>query len=145
MTSFVFFPAIRALAPIALFLATCALPAHAADELQLSATSGAAPLGVSILGPPRVLLKIALCKRVLHGWFGPGGNGLGVDWGDGSDPVRAGRSAAAEGDGASCAGAQRRHVYAAPGTYHLKVQDWHPGPTDAVVVDWLGEAVVMVK
>ncbi|MBI3550216.1 MAG: PKD domain-containing protein [Elusimicrobia bacterium] len=112
-------------------------PAGAADPLVVSPASGAAPLTVAITGPGPILERISRCRFGVHGWSGQGGHGLHVDWGDGSQIFAPGLSG-------SCAEAQRRHVYSVPGTYRVRVKAWHPGPTDAAVTDWAGEASVTV-
>lgn len=114
------------------------IPAMPKSKLDISIDGDAAPLTVTIAGPQNILDRINRC-RVSLGWHGPGGNGLGVDWGDGSKvfsdlPMDA-----------SCVDVQRVHTYSAPGTYRIKVTEWHPGPTDAGVTDWVGEATVIVS
>ena len=111
---------------------------QAQETLSVSVLKGRAPHHVTITGPGRVLAKMENCRRGSRGWFGPGGNGLQVDWGDGNNGQEL-----ASGTG-SCAEAQRSHVYAAPGTYHIRVEEWHPGPNDKPKTDWQGQATVHV-
>lgn len=92
---------------------------------------------VSITGPDEVLKAIGQCKYG-PGWFGAGGNGLTVDWGDGAQPF-AGLEV-----GKDCSERQRTHVYSVPGEYTVRAVRWHPGPTDAPVTDWQGAAQVRV-
>jgi len=102
-------------------------------------TSGGAFVGkpISINGPDFIVDAIENCKFG-PGWFGPGSNGLHVDWGDGAQ-VFSGLKR-----GASCADRQRTHIYTVPGEYTLRVVKWHPGPTDAPVTDWKDEVKVTV-
>ncbi len=118
-----------------LVLATGVAPAIA-DQLVVDPLQGDAPLKVTITGPKHLTDKIAKCSYT-HGWFGRGGNGVGINWGDGSNPM----SMDKEG---SCVEAQRTHIYTVPGTYKLTVAEWHPGPTDAPVDDWTGTATITV-
>lgn len=92
---------------------------------------------VTITGPSEIVEAISSCKYAQRR-FGPGNNGLVVDWGDGSDPF--------EGlvIGQDCSDRQRTHVYPAPGEYRIEVVKWHPGPTDAQVTDWEGAVTVRV-
>lgn len=110
------------------------------SSLSVSPTSGKAPLTVSINGPTNVLTKISGCVYSI-GFFGFSGNGLSVDWGDGTESP----SNIESKRGQSCSDEVRRHTYATSGTYTIKVQLWHPGPTDQPIKDWEGSATVTVS
>lgn len=96
---------------------------------------------VSITGPAIVTVRGERCVYA-YGWFGPGGNGMSVDWGDGTISPRA--DLVDEKQGKSCTEEVRTHTYSAPGTYTVSVQLWHPGPTDIPETDWDGTAQVTV-
>lgn len=87
-----------------------------------------------------VLKKINECTYS-RGWYGASGNGLTIDWGDGSqspvftDDVKMGDS---------CTGEMKKHTYVKSGTYTVKVTSWHPGPTDAPITDWEGSLKAVV-
>ena len=119
-------------------------PAHAEQTLVVRPLAGEAPLLVRIADPTRVLTKVAECRFGWFPWIGPGGNGLLVDWGDGSEIFSFEEMYSAERDRKSCAERQRRHIYSVPGTYRVRVEIWHPGPTDGPVTDWKGETVITV-
>lgn len=122
----------------AVFLMTETPAAQAQEVLAVSSIKGPSPHRVTITGPSRVLAKIANCRRSAKGWFGPGGNGLSVDWGDGTSGQEL------LGGTGSCADVQGTHVYSAPGTYKVTVEDWHPGPTDRPMTDWRGQITIRV-
>lgn len=111
-----------------------------AEELALDKTEGAAPLTVCITGPKPLTDKIKECTFG-QGFYGWSGNGIGLDWGDNNpnfyDDVQ-------KHQGKSCAHL-RCHTYPFPGTYDVKHQLWHPGPTDAPITDWEGTAQVVVS
>jgi hypothetical protein len=131
--------------PLLLFLALLVpSPTRAQPSLVVEPLSGKAPHLVRIAGPTLVLTKIAECRFGWFEWTGPGGNGVLVDWGDGTETFSLKELYTGDRRGESCAERQRRHVYAIPGTYRVKVEIWHPGPIDAPVTDWSGEAVVTV-
>ena len=110
-------------------------------QFRLSPQEGKAPLTVEVaMVPKEVLTKMNECVTTV-GRMGSSGNGLTVDWGDGTiSPV-----ANASSSGQSCKNEVKKHTYATPGTYTVSVRSWHPGPTDAPVTDWEGTARVTVK
>ncbi|HYE23365.1 MAG TPA: hypothetical protein VEA92_02875 [Candidatus Paceibacterota bacterium] len=94
---------------------------------------------VTITGPAPVLEKIDSCV-ISVGWFGPGGNGLSVEWGDGTtEPLFE-----AESEGESCSQSVKTHTYKEPGAYTIIVTLWHPGPADEPITDWEDSVVVTV-
>jgi|GEM_PF-5812470 len=95
---------------------------------------------VTITGPAPVLEKIDSCV-VSVGWFGPGGNGLWVEWGDGqTDPTFT-----QEAEGQSCSGTVRSHTYEKGGAYTIVVTLWHPGPADEPITDWEDSVTVTLE
>ena len=76
------------------------------------------------------------------GWFGSGGNGLSVSWGDGTNSPNAHFTDAQRGQ--SCASEMRSHTYTSPGVYTITATGWHPGPTDAPETDWVYTTTVTV-
>ncbi len=111
------------------------------STFMLVPKEGTAPLTVTISAiPSAVQAKINGCKNSV-GRLGRSGNGLTIDWGDGTvSPSDTGTTT-----GRSCAREVRQHTYTTPGTYTAKIKSWHPGPTDAPVTDWEGTANVVVK
>lgn len=108
-------------------------------DLTVTPASGAAPLSVTI-SAPTVEAKMNSCVFSI-GFFGHSGNGLSVNWGDGTQsPIRTDAN-----KGQSCTSAVKNHTYTAPGTYTIKVTSWHPGPTDEQVTDWEKTATVTVS
>jgi len=95
---------------------------------------------VTITGPAPVLEKIDSCV-VSVGWYGPGGNGLMVEWGDG---MAAPTFDAAE-EGASCSDEVRTHTYEKSGAYTIVVTLWHPGPADEPITDWEDSVTVTLE
>lgn len=116
------------------------VPKRDTGRLSVSVSGDTAPASVSIVGPASVMARIEQCVFT-RGWFGAGGNGLSVDWGDGNrepgwrDTMQ----------GKSCADLVRTHKYEIPGTYLIHVRLWHPGPTDAPVTDWEDTITITVK
>lgn len=107
----------------------------------LAPKEGTAPLTVTVAGvPSAVLAKINSCKQSV-GFYGRSGNGLTIDWGDGTVSP----SDTSTSTGSSCTREMRQHIYTKPGTYTAKIKSWHPGPADAPVTDWEGTAKVTVK
>ncbi len=108
-------------------------------NLIVTPSTGKAPLSVTITAP-EIASKLAQCIYS-QGFYGPSGNGLSVDWGEGvmepqySDANR----------GKSCTSAVQTHTYTKAGTYTIHVWSWHPGPTDAAVSDWEQVATVTVQ
>lgn len=93
----------------------------------------------TITGPAPVLEKIESC-RVSVGWFGPGGNGLYVEWGDG----RTSPTFVEDREGESCSYETSTHTFEKPGAYTIIVTLWHPGPADEPVTDWEDSVVITV-
>lgn len=93
----------------------------------------------TITGPAPVLEKIESCT-VSVGWYGPGGNGLYVEWGDG----RTSPTFVADREGESCRYESSTHTYERPGAYTVIVTLWHPGPADEPITDWEDSVVVIV-
>ena len=85
--------------------------------------------------------KIAECKFAI-GFFGPSGNGLNVDWGDGVEEP--GDSYSDIQRGQSCTNFVSSHTYETAGTYTVTLKSWHPGPTDAPITDWEKSTTVTV-
>lgn len=85
--------------------------------------------------------KISECKYSL-GFYGPSGNGLSVDWGDGR--TQPSDSYVDTKRGQSCTNFVSKHTYQKAGTYTVKLTSWHPGPTDAPITDWKDTATVKV-
>jgi len=112
------------------------------DTLGVDKSSGTAPLTVTLLTPKEVKKKMEECKYSL-GWFGTSGNGLNVDWGDGVYSPDSKKPVSEHGV-KSCTKEVMKHTYTVPGTYTIEVRSWHPGPTDAPVIDWIGEVTVNV-
>ena len=95
---------------------------------------------VTIDGPAEVMEKINSCVYSV-GWFGPGGNGLMVEWGDGStSPEFEGAT-----EGTSCTDAARTHTFAKAGSYTIVVTLWHPGPADEPITDWEDSVTVTLE
>ena len=93
---------------------------------------------VVITGPSLVKEKIEKCIYG-YGWFGPGGNGLSIDWGDGTSSLEEGVQ------GKSCTSSERAHTYKKSATYVLHIVAWHPGPIDRPVTDWEGSTTIDLK
>jgi PKD repeat protein len=109
-------------------------------SLSVTPASGSAPLTITISAPSSVENKINSCVYS-QGFFGASGNGLRVDWGDGTvSPTNASSRL-----GQSCTNEITTHTYAQSGTYTVRVTSWHPGPTDAPITDWQGSAIVTVS
>lgn len=92
------------------------------------------------ISAPAVAQKMQECTYSV-GWFGSSGNGLTVDWGDGT--VSPKNTSFLQGT--SCTSEVTSHTYPSSGTYTIKVRSWHPGPTDAPVTDWEGSTSVIVS
>lgn len=113
--------------------------------VRITPASGKAPLNVTLTtNNDAVNEKIKNCKYS-QGFFGPSGNGLSVDWGDGTTEPSASYTEAKRNSGASCTDAVSKHTYAENGTYTVEVTSWHPGPTDAPITDWEDEATVRLS
>jgi|GEM_PF-4771109 len=100
------------------------------ERLEVSATSGQAPLIVRIIGPERIAKKSSLSYSK---WVGCEFN---VDWGD--------QSIAEPTIGESCE-PRLEHIYQAPGSYKIKRSPSYAEPDDSHTTDWKGEATVTVK
>lgn len=86
--------------------------------------------------------KISDCKYSL-GFYGPSGNGLSVNWGDGvTEPSGSYKDSNRE---QSCVNAVSKHTYQKAGTYTVELTSWHPGPTDAPIIDWKESNTVKVS
>ncbi len=111
-------------------------------KLSVSPSTGTSPLVVTLQAPQEVMNKMQKCV-FSRGWFGASGNGLHVDWGDGSyaPDLSYGEDILL---GKSCTPFVMKHTYYRGGTYTIKVKSWHPGPTDAPVIDWEGSTVLQV-
>ncbi len=107
--------------------------------LKAVPTSGYAPLTVMLRAPHDVMYKIEKCIYSV-GRYGTTGNGLEVNWGDGTNALESSTNVV----GKSCAYALGKHTYTNEGTYTVKVRSWHPGPTDGAVTDWEGQTTVQV-
>ncbi|MDB5238210.1 MAG: protein of unknown function with transrane region [Candidatus Kaiserbacteria bacterium] len=95
---------------------------------------------VTIQGPQKLTDAFNACVYSI-GWQGWSGNGIRVDWGDGtSAPLTPYSSTNA---GTSCT-AEKSHLYTKAGTYTITASLWHPGPTDAPITDWQGTATVLI-
>jgi len=122
-------------------------PVEEGEELEGEVPSGGEELNasvsgrtVTISGPSEVESRFDGCVYSI-GWFGSGGNGLYVEWGDGTnDPL-----VTPDNEGQSCSESVRTHTYAEPGTYEVRVALWHPGPADAPVTDWEDTVTVTIK
>ncbi|MDR3450247.1 MAG: hypothetical protein P4M15_10980 [Alphaproteobacteria bacterium] len=114
-----------------------AASAQAQEALQIQPTHGKHPLQVQITGPSYLVDAINKCVTS-HEWQGKGGNGVTVNWGDGTDdlenvPLNT-----------PCADMQGAHAFPRPDIYHVVVTLWHPGATDAPITDWTGLATITV-
>jgi len=92
----------------------------------------------TITGPAPILEKLDSCV-VSVGWFGPGGNGLSIEWGDGTTAPQF----APEREGQACTDV-RSHTYEKEGSYTIIVTLWHPGPADEPITDWEDSVTVTV-
>jgi hypothetical protein len=103
-------------------------------SLQVSKVNGD-PHKVTITGPDSLIAKINACVYT-QGWYGAGGNGTTIDWGDGTYSPTFSQALM----GQSCAEAMRNHTYTTigAGTVTIQATIWHPGPTDAPITDWKG-------
>ncbi len=122
-------------------LATTKITVTGTSTSSLSATpaSGQAPLTVTLQAPTSVQDKMQKCKYS-YGWYGSSGNGLTIDWGDGvSSPSNVQARV-----GQSCTNEVTSHTYATPGSYTIKAESWHPGPTDAPITDWVAMTSITV-
>jgi hypothetical protein len=95
---------------------------------------------VTIDGPKDVMAKIDSCVYSV-GWFGPGGNGLWIEWGDGTSNPQF----VAEQEGQSCSDSVRTHTFDKPGSYTIVVTLWHPGPADAPETDWEDSVTITLE
>ena|ERR1039457_3455373 len=102
---------------------------HAGSRLTLSASSGKAPLAVSVTGPAELL---SLGKGTYQKWTGCG---FDVDWGDHAPSVTT---------LPSCAG-YLKHTYTAPGTYTVAARIWHAAPDDSHITDWTDSIRVVMR
>ncbi len=85
--------------------------------------------------------KLSECKYSI-GFYGASGNGLYVDWGDGTtEPADSMKDSLR---GKSCTDVVTSHTYARAGNYTVTVTSWHPGPTDAPITDWKDSAIAKV-
>lgn len=111
------------------------------DSVKLNVSSNN-PLKVSLTtNDDAVNKKIEGCVYSL-GFYGQSGNGLSVDWGDGSsEPGDSFSEAVREKD---CTNVVSSHTYSKAGSYTVTVHSWHPGPTDAPIIDWKNSATVKV-
>lgn len=113
----------------------------AMSAFKLSPSIGKAPLRVEVANvPAAVLKKMNECKKSV-GRLGTSGNGLTVDWGDGTKAPAAATSTNAV---RSCADEVKKHTYTTPGVYTVKIRSWSPGPTDAPITSWEGTSRVTV-
>jgi PKD repeat protein len=100
------------------------------DTLQLSVTSGTAPLTVRITGPKNVT---DLGRGTWQKWTGCGFN---VTWSDdGPEPPNPRRECAR----------MLEHVYSKPGVYRVKVETLAVNPDDSQRVDWTGTATITAR
>ena len=95
---------------------------------------------VSIEGPEEVMAKIDSCV-VSVGWFGPGGNGLWIEWGDGMTAP----TFDSANEGSSCSAEARTHTFEKGGAYTIVVTLWHPGPADEPITDWEDSVTVTLE
>jgi len=95
---------------------------------------------VTVTGPSPVLERIESCVTSV-GFNGPGGNGLMVEWGDGTMYPMFDESV----EGESCSDSVRTHTYLEPGSYTIVVTLWHPGPADEPITDWEDSVTVTVE
>lgn len=107
------------------------------SDLAITTEGSGVPRTVTIVGPQSSLERIDRCRKGFSRLVA-NGNGLIVDWGDGTDihPQVP--------QGASCADAQRSHTYTAPVRYRITLTASDPGPGDAPETSWQGEATVVV-
>jgi hypothetical protein len=111
------------------------------NAVRISPQTGTVPLKVEISTVSRsVNNKMNGCVYSV-GRMGASGNGLTVDWGDGTVSPTANASST----GRSCKDEVKKHTYTKPGTYTVTVRSWNPGPNDAPVTAWQGKGVVTVK
>ncbi|MCS4089972.1 hypothetical protein [Rhizobium sp. BK176] len=83
-------------------------------QIQTKISGEYAPVTVEIVGDTYFTDRIARCIKLdAFNTFGPGNNGLEVDWGDGKDVLKSGKPVE------SCVSAQRVHTYTVPGVYLL--------------------------
>lgn len=94
--------------------------------LQIAPPEGRAPLEVHIVSPD-ALVKVR--HETPTKWVGCGFN---VSWGDGESTV------------ADKCSDRLKHNFAAPGTYIVRAEIWHPGPDDAPVTDWADTTTIEV-
>jgi hypothetical protein len=134
----------RAVLPLALAALLASGPALAQSPevrpLDVTPEKGTAPLGVILTGPPSFIAQ-AHDFIFTHGaCVVPAGRSaqmFTIDWGD--DPEKASRWPWMPNP--EC---RLTHDYTVPGTYKIRVGFYRPGPTDAPVAEWLGEATITV-
>jgi len=110
------------------------------EPLLLSAAKGKAPLTVTIVSPKELVLRIKSCKYSV-GFHGPSGNGLSLQWEPGSHQPKFDLG---KKQGDSCA-SLLSHTYTKAGSHKVSAKLWHPGPNDAPVTEWQGEAAIEVS
>src|SRR3989344_6745364 len=118
------------------------------SELRVAPASGGAPLTVTISAPSDVMEKVRTCEYAI-GFTGTSGNGLTVNWGDGNrepnDSFIYDEPTETDNRGVSCTSVVSTHTYTNPATYTVDVWSWHPGPTDAPIIDWRGTTIITVR
>ncbi len=119
----------------------CAEEMASSTPVRISPQSGKVPHKVEIsTASSTVNKKMNECVYSV-GRMGTSGNGLTVDWGDGTVSPTANASST----GQSCKNEVKKHTYTKPGTYTVTVRSWYPGANDAPVTAWQGTGVVTVK
>lgn len=108
-------------------------------DVESLAVSQVSALSVRINATDEFRTRMDACKYSF-GWFGASGNGLTINWGDGTSAPSNVQSRVGE----SCTQEVTSHTYAAPGTYTIQAKLWHPGPTDKEVIDWEVKATITV-
>lgn len=108
--------------------ATCLMSSNAATPpLVLSSTSGKTPLEIKVLGPAPLLARIKKQDKDLQ----PEWSQVEIDWGDGSRPYPFTPGGYA-------------HTYYRPGKYVVKAKVMHYDGNDREIIEWKGNASLVV-
>jgi hypothetical protein len=108
------------------------------SPLEVSSKIGRAPYRIHIDGPAMVKDRAQNCGKHSSKALGIAGNGLSVDWGDGTHPLEGAQ------EGQSCAEDQETHTYKWPGTYTIRAYTWHPDEQSHPIVDSSWETKVTI-